>query len=91
MAVIKTKKPNKSKANEDSEVLTTPLDVITTQVYYQNIVIKSTAPINQELPGYDVVGRRYVEVKLSLGSPENDAWDCGLDTGCTMSLMDRNF
>ena len=54
-------------------------------------IVSSTAPASQAPPGYAFRGRRYAQVLLKLGSPQNEAKTVCVDTGCGMSLIDRKF
>ncbi|KAF7852733.1 hypothetical protein EAF04_010926 [Stromatinia cepivora] len=54
-------------------------------------IVRSTAGANKSPPGYAFRGRKYAEIKVALGSPQNDAHSVCLDTGCGMSLVDRSF
>lgn len=43
------------------------------------------------LPGLAFRGQRYAQIKVALGSLQNDINDVFLDTGCKMSLIFKNF
>ncbi|KAI0996568.1 hypothetical protein K3495_g11612 [Podosphaera aphanis] len=54
-------------------------------------VVTFKAPENQLPPGYGFKGRRYAQVQVILHSPANSLTWVYLDSGCTMTLIDRNF
>ncbi|RKF58216.1 hypothetical protein GcC1_184032, partial [Golovinomyces cichoracearum] len=54
-------------------------------------VISSTAAPSKATPGYAFRGRQYAQIKLGLNSPQNENYGVCLDTGCGMSLIDREF
>ncbi|RKF71234.1 hypothetical protein GcC1_104013 [Golovinomyces cichoracearum] len=54
-------------------------------------VISSTAAPSNATPGYAFRGRQYAQIKLGLNSPQNETYSVCLDTGCGMSLIDREF
>lgn len=54
-------------------------------------LVASNAPKSAFPPGYGFRGRRYAQVQVILHSPANNpTWVC-LDSGCTMTLIDKNF
>lgn len=54
-------------------------------------VVTSTAPKTTNSPGYAFRGRRYAQLQVSIASPHNEQVPVCLDTGCTMSLIDRKL
>ncbi|RKF55477.1 hypothetical protein OnM2_089039 [Erysiphe neolycopersici] len=54
-------------------------------------IVVSTAKNSIFPPGFGFRGLRYAQIQIMLHSPGNDKnWVC-LDSGCTMSLIDKNF
>ncbi|KAI6245262.1 hypothetical protein HI914_06545 [Erysiphe necator] len=54
-------------------------------------LVASNAPKSAFPPGYGFRGRRYAQVQVILHSPANNpTWVC-IDSGCTMTLIDKNF
>ena len=54
-------------------------------------IVTSTAPPSPQDPGYGYRGYRYATAMASIGSPVNDQKSICADSGCVMSLIDRQF
>ncbi|KAI6251518.1 hypothetical protein HI914_00911 [Erysiphe necator] len=54
-------------------------------------IIESTAINSTSPPGFGFRGRSYAQIQIMLHSPGNDKTWVYLDSGCTMSLIDKNY
>lgn len=57
----------------------------------QPIIVKSAAPPSTARPGWPFKGCKYAEAMARLNSPANEEALVCMDTGCTISLIDRSF
>lgn len=54
-------------------------------------VVTSQAPPGNHEPGYSYRGYQYAKTQATIGSPANDMVTVCADSGCGMSLIDRQF
>ncbi|RKF56112.1 hypothetical protein OnM2_084041 [Erysiphe neolycopersici] len=80
---------SKPKRDRDSKPNQQARQIISPSGQSNKVVVKSTGPPNSFPPGSAFLVRRYAEIKLMLASPENNLIYGVLDTGCTMSLIDK--